>query len=176
MNTWAFDAILKMVTRHDHPLSAEGLSQARRLEGDVLRCLVFRRICQGSPGAGSEMEGRFLAARVVLCSPLTRAIQTATVGLRPLLKSNEIGSPQNAPPCVRLIRDIRERRNLGGRDTVGTCRGPGVQDRTRRCLRKVWGEVRARNMMTSSATSTSVMCRMSGGIAGGSPGMQWSNG
>jgi len=77
---------------------------------------------------------------VVLCSPLTRAVQTATVGLRPLLAPQSTSpAPRREPLRLRLAADIRERRNLGGLDTVGTCPGQSVPGRVQRCLEKAVG-------------------------------------
>merc|ERR1719217_293707 len=58
-------------------------------------------------------------AQVVLCSPLTRAVQTAIVGLSPLLQEKK-------QLKVKLTADARERRNYGGRDSSGTRTGTDI--------------------------------------------------
>jgi broad specificity phosphatase PhoE len=136
------DAVCKMVTRHDHVLSFEGVQQARRLEGDILRAITLRRDPVQVPEQQAVLEADFLRAGTVLCSPLTRAVQTATVALRPLL--HKVGSSLSRPLQLRLLRDIRERRRRGGRDTTGTRRGSQVSEKVRRQLGTPGGSTAAR--------------------------------
>lgn len=127
--TWEMDAICRMATLHDHALSEEGVRQARRLEGDILRAKVLSSDEQG-------FETRFISARTILCSPLTRAVQTAVVALRPLLQASDAVTPLR----VRLMKEIRERRTYGGRDTTGSRVGMSVNVGVRQWLASVMGE------------------------------------
>lgn len=94
-------AMVGMVTRRDHPLSRTGLQQALQLQDFVGQCSAIQD------------------AEVLLCSPLTRAAQTAVVGLSPLLQQKE-------KLRVKLTADARERRNFGGRDSSGTRTGADI--------------------------------------------------
>ena len=56
----------------DHPLTAKGVAEAAALREAVARA---------GEGEGGADAAEFLAAPVVLCSPLTRALQTTLVAL-----------------------------------------------------------------------------------------------
>lgn len=99
-------ALLEQV---DHPLSDDGVKQCLELQNRIADLQA-----PGSQNKASANEQELLEAQVALASPLTRAVQTAVVGLEPLLQ--RIGG-------LRLCRNAREKRNLGGRDTTGTARG-----------------------------------------------------
>ena len=71
--------VVAMLSAVDHPLNETGRSQAERLAEHLA-------------AGGSEAE-EVLKATLVVCSPLTRAIQTCLVGLAPLL-AREGGSVQ----------------------------------------------------------------------------------
>lgn len=109
---------LRMLTRKDHVLSAKGRLQAQGLE---------RRLQQ----AGTKAEKAMLMPDAVISSPLTRAVQTAVLGLRPLL----------GKCTLRLIPDIRERRNWGGRDSSGTRVGNDVIDKVKQHLPSEYSEI-----------------------------------
>lgn len=121
-STWSMDAVCQMVRRHDHALSHEGIRQALRLEGDILR--VKALIARSTSFSTNDLERTFLTARTILCSPLTRAVQTATIGLRPLLSGDDHAT-------LRLIKEIRERRSWAGRDSTGTDTGLGIKNKVR---------------------------------------------
>lgn len=135
-DTWALDAVFRMATRRDHALSEAGVNQARRLEGDILRAMALRR--DDGQESRAFLEACFVHARTALCSPLTRAVQTAAVGLRPLLVV--VGHPVRPPLQLRLMKEIRERRNRGGRDTIGTRRGSAVKVKVKTWLAKKMGD------------------------------------
>ena len=90
--------------------SAHAFSSAERLE----------------PSPINELEALapISGAQVVWVSPLTRALQTALVGLQPLLTRRDA-----APPPIRLKPAAREKKNLGGRDTTGAARGKACGER-----------------------------------------------
>jgi len=94
-------AVVGMMTHKDHKLSRKGVQQAQELEEFVGQCSCFQD------------------AKAVICSPLTRAIETAVIGLRPLLQ-------QKKRLGVKLMANARERRNFGGRDTSGTRTGADI--------------------------------------------------
>ena len=91
---------------HDHPLSAEGVAQAQRLRD------AWQRLASQEPD--------FLRAQHVFSSPLTRALQTCTIGLRghPLFSAE---AP--AAPSLRLLASAREVKTLVGLDTIGVAHG-----------------------------------------------------
>lgn len=93
-----------MLADVDHPLNATGRAQSESLL-DALK--------QGGPQA-EEM----LQAEVVICSPLTRALQTCLIGLEPLLLPEG-----GAARVVDLNPNLREKRNAGGRDSSGKWTG-----------------------------------------------------
>lgn len=66
------------------------------------------------PDKLSPNEAQFLNAQTVLSSPLSRAIQTALVGVHPILKGMK---------CLHLCSNVREKHNMGGFDTTGTAKG-----------------------------------------------------
>ncbi|KAJ1618366.1 hypothetical protein T492DRAFT_892177, partial [Pavlovales sp. CCMP2436] len=103
---------------NDHPLNVQGIGQARRL-ADALaaeqRLLRAQEAAAASATAGGEGEmeeapvglsalGEMLRADEFWSSPLTRALQTCLVGLRPALRE-------------------RQRKNRGGNDTIGSALG-----------------------------------------------------
>lgn len=115
---------------------------SRRLEGDILRAKALRRDRQEVSEARAFMEAYFLSAKTIFCSPLTRAVQSAIVALRPLT-SRMIGRSHRAPCKIQLLKDLRERRNRGGWDTTGTQTGGEVALKARRCLEDTLGPERA---------------------------------
>lgn len=100
--------VTQLLEQVDHPLSEEGLKQCLDLRDqvDAKKALDSSQL--------SANEAQFLDAQIALSSPLSRAIQTALVGLHPILL--RLGR-------LRLSRNAREKRNLGGRDTTGTAMG-----------------------------------------------------
>jgi broad specificity phosphatase PhoE len=93
----------------DHPLNAEGISQ----------CQTFNRTWtqqRESPSSLSEDEQRFFDVERVMASPLTRAVQTALVGLQ--------GHPTMHQSGVRLHAQMREIKSTAGSfDTTGAVVG-----------------------------------------------------
>ena len=128
-----------MMSQIDHPLSHYGRAQAAALQ----RRIAQRRAAapedalssqRQSPrlsqavqmGAGpttdrrngersvDELVGVFLATDVIFSSPLTRAVQTAMIGLKDSIE---------AAGQLRLMTNAREKRNVGGRDTQSSSSG-----------------------------------------------------
>lgn len=109
-----------MLEQVDHGLSKDGLRQCHNLEAKI------RAVLASDPTKCSEAEDEFVNAEVVLSSPLTRAIQTALVGVSPILARVR---------SLRLCRNARERRNRGGRDTTGTAMGQSeISSRVRKAF------------------------------------------
>eukprot|EP01062_Namystynia_karyoxenos_P069893 TRINITY_DN65313_c0_g1_i1.p1 TRINITY_DN65313_c0_g1~~TRINITY_DN65313_c0_g1_i1.p1 ORF type:complete len:1002 (+),score=345.94 TRINITY_DN65313_c0_g1_i1:180-3185(+) len=102
----------------DHPLSETGREQATGLMEHLLAATQ-------TPGT---MEEEMLRAEAVWSSPLIRCVQTAILGLHPLLRTGGSQLP------LRLCRAAREKRNFGGRDTSGAAVGEAyirqVRERT----------------------------------------------
>ena len=132
--------VVQMFARRDHPLTPTGYAQALALAAAV----------GAASGAGAPLSTEQASAvsnlpalaaiggaQVVWASPLTRAVQTALVGLAPLLSRD--GGPQ-----LLLKPIIRERKNLFGKDTLGVARGVG-------CGERALGELRKLGMSDSDA-------------------------
>lgn len=98
--------VVAMLSAVDHPLNDTGRSQAESLA---------RHLAAG----GSEAE-EVLKATLVVCSPLTRAIQTCLVGLAPLL------AREGGARSVQLNPNAREKRNFGGKDSSGKHVGDAI--------------------------------------------------
>ena len=105
-----------MVSAVDHPLNEKGYRQAKALQ----MALAAAAADPAGDGPASAAEAAALHAMfnagALWASPLTRALQTAIVGLQPLLQAD------GAPP-LELKANAREKKNFGGRDTIGTVCG-----------------------------------------------------
>lgn len=95
--------------RRDHPLSPKGYAQAVALQ-EALR--------DGKAnGSGADLATT-RSASTVWISPLSRALQTALIGLLPVL------SREPMPPAVRVRPLIKEQRgSIVARDNVGAVTG-----------------------------------------------------
>lgn len=87
-----------------------------------------------------EYVRRFLESKCILSSPLTRALQTCLLVLEDHdgMTSHEKG--------VRLYRNIREVKNVGGQDTVGEKCGAEILPNARDKLSAVLGAKRAKKV------------------------------
>ena len=132
--------VLQLVARRDHPLTATGYAQVIALAAAV----------GAASGAGAPLSTEQTSAvsnlpalaaigeaQVVWASPLTRALQTALVGLAPLLTRD--GGPQ-----LLLKPVVRERKKLFGKDTLGVARGVA-------CGERALGELRRLGMTDADA-------------------------
>eukprot|EP01065_Artemidia_motanka_P006003 TRINITY_DN1291_c0_g2_i1.p1 TRINITY_DN1291_c0_g2~~TRINITY_DN1291_c0_g2_i1.p1 ORF type:complete len:954 (+),score=225.97 TRINITY_DN1291_c0_g2_i1:53-2914(+) len=132
--------VVTMMSSTDHPLNDEGKSQAlllnKRLRAAIEDMRTRHRTGEEGPTSPppADDDGRaeelLLRAQVVMSSPLTRAIQTALFGLQPVLRRRG---------RLQLCRNLRERRNFGGRDSSGTATGPEIMDRARKYMSKLCG-------------------------------------
>ena len=111
----------------DHPLSAVGCEQAVDLCSQVERALQQKE-------EGGSLGALFQGIEQVYASPLTRATQTAVIGVNPIIR--------NTAKKLVLTRYAREKRNVGGRDTTGGVRGEGIVKRVRAEVEQLFdGEV-----------------------------------
>ena len=99
----------KMLADVDHPLNATGRAQAETLLAAL--------------HAGGPHADELLRAEAVMCSPLTRALQTCLIGLQPLLLPAGEGA---AARVVDLNPNLREKRNAGGKDSSGKWTGEAL--------------------------------------------------
>ena len=106
---------------YDHPLTVEGARQAKQL------CERWSKLAQNQHQRGvkehsdpdNKRLGQWLAAGEGLCSPLTRAVQTALVALG--------GHPRLAVEGMRLVPCVRELKVLGGIDNIGCGCGTEIE-------------------------------------------------
>jgi len=101
--------VVAMLSDVDHPLNEVGRAQAEKLSEQL----------GGTSAEAAAMRG----AALVICSPLTRAVQTCLIALAPML--------DKSPRAVCLNPALREKRNFGGKDSsgkwVGAELGEGVK-------------------------------------------------
>jgi broad specificity phosphatase PhoE len=99
--------VSQLLEQVDHPLSDRGIQQCHQLASRIdARKDIVQHL--------KTNEAELMNAQICLSSPLTRAIQTALVGLHPILKHLS---------HLRLCANAREKHNLGGFDTTGTAKG-----------------------------------------------------
>jgi len=110
----------------DHPLTAKGVQQAQLLRRNWQEVVAeYQR--EASPddmqamGPACTRLDQWLAADEVLCSPLTRAVQTAMLSLE--------GHPRLCSGPIRLLGSIREVKGYFGLDNIGTAVGGGIETR-----------------------------------------------
>ena len=128
-----------MLSDVDHPLNATGRVQAERL-AEAVRGLQQAR----GGGAADDEAAALLDAELVLCSPLTRAVQTCLIGLAPMLRGaaayksprrslprspRSSATPRAGARPVVLNPNVRERRN---RAAASTRAASGWTSRSRR--------------------------------------------
>ncbi len=87
----------------------------------------------------------FCNAEEVLCSPLTRAIETAIIGLR---------GHGAAAGGIKLLSAVREVQNLFGKDSRGTAHGEGTLTRVREILERDMGREQAHAMLRDCPVDT----------------------
>lgn len=110
--------MVAMLSDVDHPLNQLG-----RLQAEGLAAHLAAEMSAGA--AGAPVSG-VMDVEAVLCSPLTRAVQTCLIGLRPLLLARPAGerAEDDVPAAprigvVELNPNMREKRNLMGKDSSG---------------------------------------------------------
>eukprot|EP00760_Papus_ankaliazontas_P012516 PhM_4_TR15341/c0_g1_i1/m.94665 len=139
-----------MLTLRDHGLSVAGVEQAEKLCAAVQKELMGSALTgsftsriktwrsgSNTPATSTTLsEQDFLQSRQVVCSPLTRAVQTALIGLQPLLGREG--------RSVILSPNVREKRNFGGRDTSGTAYVGSTEVRIRNAVHELYPDNPAR--------------------------------
>jgi hypothetical protein len=126
----------------DHPLTLEGSQQATELRGkwEMARLEVVDAtpplIDLGEEGTRPPPDRwlkAFLSARVVLSSPLTRAVQTAVLALQK--------HPALDAKGLRLLRSAREvKGSMGSLDSIGKAVGSEIVVRVREKLGELMDE------------------------------------
>lgn len=116
----------------DHPLNELGVNQAQNLN-DAWKAA-------SSENKVDDKVQSFMAADVAFASPLTRATQTAVVALA--------GHPTVAKSGLKLLRSVREVKNIGGLDTLGVAVGDAIAVRVRTELAKIVGDETAAGVRT----------------------------
>mmetsp|Transcript_58522 Transcript_58522/g.136758 ORF Transcript_58522/g.136758 Transcript_58522/m.136758 type:complete len:325 (-) Transcript_58522:87-1061(-) len=112
-----------MFSENDHPLCPEGREQAEKLRLEAASEAKLQAM-DGDLGhaAGGKLDllQKFFEASVIITSPLTRAVQTACIGLQDrLLKVGEL----------KLLKEAREQRNFGSADCTGVAVGADIKKR-----------------------------------------------
>jgi len=114
--------IAGLVKTTDHSLDAVGIHQARDLS---------KKIRDATPGETSLCHYKeFLDAEEILVSPLRRTVETALIALHyhPLATSRGI----------KLFSDLREVKNVGGLDCIGSATGDRIVGRVHEELDKAF--------------------------------------
>eukprot|EP00967_Tisochrysis_lutea_P146926 scaffold278232_cov31-Tisochrysis_lutea.AAC.1 len=111
-----------LIRRIDHQLTHIGVKQARAL---YTQFAEGAKVGEGSPSSERVGLDMLLDVDAIWSSPLSRALQTALLGMHPVLLRD------SGPPLV-LKPALREKKNLGGLDTIGARRGHGCVDRALR--------------------------------------------
>lgn len=109
--------IIKMLGDTDHPLSEEGCRQAEALRQAISDCKE------------AWLKKDFKKPDAVYVSPLTRAMQTAAIGLEDIL---------SARTNIIVKADAREKRHRFGYDSVGKACGSDIVRRTREELMEAY--------------------------------------
>lgn len=85
-----------------------------------------------------EYKSRFIHSDSIYCSPMTRAIETALVGL--------FGHSALRNPGLHLYSVIREIKGVGGLDSVGVAFGPAISERVSTELESKLGRSRTEHI------------------------------
>jgi broad specificity phosphatase PhoE len=134
---------INMLRKVDHGLSSGGIQEAEHLRQQIM---VEREV---GVSAGGQINLGMAGATIVFSSPLTRAVQTALIGLQDLDVMKESG--------IRLMKDLREIKNhITSRDTVQSCQGGEIAPHVERELVKEVGGAKARDLMVPIDCSDAV--------------------
>ncbi|KAK3235962.1 hypothetical protein CYMTET_53871 [Cymbomonas tetramitiformis] len=130
--------LVDMLKTVDHSLNEVGVQQAQGLEArwkpifaqeGTLESPVWKDV---DAATQDVWEADFFRAGAIFASPLTRAVETALLGLK--------GHPTLSQQGLTLLRNLREVKNVGGQDTVGKEIGDGIKVRVKKELESVLGE------------------------------------
>ena len=109
--------VYRLAKEYDHPLNETGYQQALRLQQNIRAAFNACSSTNSSDGvppdadAPSNASQGICAVEAIWASPLTRAVQTAIVGMAPLLSGGR--------KTLELKLNVREKKNFGGFDSVG---------------------------------------------------------
>lgn len=123
-----------MLSDTDHPLNAAGRAQA-----ESLRDALSAEAAEAAASEGGPSTTSLLSVQAVMCSPLTRALETCLIALSPILVAPAVAAAV-APPAVLLNPNLREKRNFGGRDSSGKNVGEAVRAGVRRALASLYAD------------------------------------
>eukprot|EP00928_Gymnodinium_smaydae_P056326 TRINITY_DN39722_c0_g1_i1.p1 TRINITY_DN39722_c0_g1~~TRINITY_DN39722_c0_g1_i1.p1 ORF type:complete len:479 (-),score=62.91 TRINITY_DN39722_c0_g1_i1:422-1858(-) len=153
-----------MLETVDHSLSVDGLSQASALAERVkvkhsqasagIPQMNLTPRSPRTPRIGDQEDApqnvydAFYSAEAFLASPLTRAVQTALIALRHHPKLHHVG--------LKLRAELREIKNLGGMDTIGSARGGAIRTHVHQELQSLYQEADAADACKTLARLTSV--------------------
>lgn len=130
--------LVDMLKTVDHSLNEVGVQQAQGLEArwkpifaeeGTLEAPVWKDV---DAATQDVWEADFFRAGAIFASPLTRAVETALLGLK--------GHPTLSQQGLTLLRNLREVKNVGGQDTVGKEVGDAIKVRVKKELESVLGE------------------------------------
>lgn len=133
----SFD-VLSMYWENDHGLSAAGRAQAEELR----QRLAIARV----ESSNQEWTQRLCEPDAVFVSPFTRAIQTAALGLPDILSQRPL----------RVMKEAREQKSLGGADCRGVAVGEGIVKRARADLASLFYDQAARERAVDEFDKLSV--------------------
>ena len=102
--------VYKLMKENDHPLNEAGYRQACILQ-KALRAALAAPPAEGAPLSAAQQMAN---AGAFWASPLTRALQTALVGLLPILEHGK---------TLELRANAREKKNFAGMDCIGLATG-----------------------------------------------------
>ena len=129
----------------DHALNMNGINQAKTLNGRIIEAAPNFQNHNANQDQDSKIENKFKFeisffnnVQTVFTSPLTRASQTAIIGLNQLPIIKEKG--------ITLLRTLREIKTIGGLDTVGKEVGHGIMKRVMSELAVEIGEDEAKKV------------------------------
>jgi broad specificity phosphatase PhoE len=124
--------LVNMLKEYDHGLSGDGMLQA----ADLARAIAEH--------IDEPDTIELLSATTIFCSPLTRAIQTALIGLQrhPCLQAKGLA----------LVKDAREIKKIGGFDTVGVEYGvEKIKQRVAKEMQTLYSDEREEERLMSVA-------------------------
>eukprot|EP00929_Paragymnodinium_shiwhaense_P116702 TRINITY_DN8652_c0_g1_i1.p1 TRINITY_DN8652_c0_g1~~TRINITY_DN8652_c0_g1_i1.p1 ORF type:complete len:539 (-),score=117.40 TRINITY_DN8652_c0_g1_i1:97-1713(-) len=139
----------------DHSLSCTGLEQASNLAAKVLSAREKRTLDEARgwkrtfDDAPASLYEKFYSADAILASPLTRATQTALVTMQFHPKAMSLG--------VRLRSELREIKNLAGRDTIGQFQGADIPPHVHKELSSLYEEAQPNGDHDANALEAAFM-------------------
>ncbi|KAK3251205.1 hypothetical protein CYMTET_39445 [Cymbomonas tetramitiformis] len=115
--------LVNMMKQVDHPLNGVGIAQAQELQAKWKPRFdkMSQTLKETRNTSEDSWEADFFCAEKVFASPLTRAVQTALLALTDHPAITEAG--------ITLMRNLREVKNAGSRDTVGKAVGDDIRSR-----------------------------------------------